>query len=52
MRGLFHGLTPTLLAVVPFIAIQNATIDILKEQTMSLGERYTACGFIHNRECI
>ncbi|KAJ8599432.1 hypothetical protein CTAYLR_007995 [Chrysophaeum taylorii] len=29
-RGLFRGLAPTLLSVVPFVAIQNATVDFCK----------------------
>jgi len=36
-RGLYRGLRPTLTAVVPFIAIQNASIDILRDKAMSEG---------------
>lgn len=37
IRGLYVGLTPTLLAVVPFIAIQNATIDLLQVYAIENG---------------
>ncbi|CAM9111080.1 unnamed protein product, partial [Ectocarpus fasciculatus] len=37
MKGFLQGLRPTLLAVVPFVAIQNATIDILRDEAAFYG---------------
>ena len=34
-RGLFRGLAPTLAAVVPFVAVQNTSIDLLKVPSKS-----------------
>lgn len=39
-HALYRGLRPTLLAVVPFIAVQNATIDILRD--IAIQDGYTA----------
>lgn len=33
----YRGLKPTLFAVVPFIALQNTTIDLLRDHAMSEG---------------
>jgi Ca2+-binding EF-hand superfamily protein len=30
--GIYRGLRPTLMAVVPFVAVQNASIDVLKDR--------------------
>ena len=37
VSALYRGLRPTLMAVVPFIAVQNATIDILRDQAIQDG---------------
>ncbi|CAM9269370.1 unnamed protein product, partial [Heterosigma akashiwo] len=36
-RGLLRGLGPTLAAVVPFVAVQNSTIDVAKEAAVGAG---------------
>ena len=37
LRNFYRGLKPTLFAVVPFIAFQNTTIDLLRDHAMSEG---------------
>jgi hypothetical protein len=41
VTGLYRGLKPTLIAVVPFIAIQNTTIDILRDEAINDGYNAT-----------
>lgn len=36
-RGLYRGVRPTLYAVAPFVAIQQATYDVLKQSLMDYG---------------
>lgn len=37
VAGFFHGIQPTLLAVVPFVALQNTAIDLLRDEAMQRG---------------
>ena len=37
IAGLYRGIAPTLMAVVPFIAIQNTTIDLLRDKAITAG---------------
>ena len=37
LSGFYRGLKPTLFAVVPFIALQNTTIDLLRDHALSEG---------------
>ena len=35
LSGLYRGISPTLLAIAPFMAIQQASYDVLKKEAMS-----------------
>jgi hypothetical protein len=36
LRGLYRGIGPTLLAIAPFMAVQQASYDVLKQQATKL----------------
>jgi len=37
LKGFYHGLKPTLMAVVPFVAIQNTSIDLMRDAAIQNG---------------
>ena len=50
VRGLFAGLRPTLFAVVPFVGIQQASYDFMKQNLINTGvfapsvQLFLSCG--------
>lgn len=46
IRGLYRGLAPTLLAIAPFMAIQQSSYDVLKYQASLQGLQPTAFLFL------
>ena len=44
-KGLYRGVTPTLYAVAPFVAIQQATYDVLKQSVMEYTDIHPSVPF-------
>ena len=46
LPGLYRGIGPTLLAIAPFMAVQQASYDVLKHQAMMNGAQPSAMLFL------
>lgn len=46
IRGLYKGLGPTLVAIAPFMAVQQSSYDVLKHQATNYGYAKTPLLFL------